>query len=215
MVLNSTLSAVVMLLSLLVMVAVVVFGTMWEVRVATRGRVAGFVRRGGTFLRLGSLLSLVLLIALVALWVRSYWKGDQFGYRTGGGGTKETVRTALASYSGRLEMRRDGWVGAGQQGWFLEGRYERPGYAMDRGFAGFEYRRLNSQLGWLWEVRVPMWAPAALLATTAAAQFTWWLRWRRRSRSGLCEVCGYDLRATPERCPECGTVRAAERAGMP
>ena len=56
-------------------------------------------------------------------------------------------------------------------------------------------------------VVAPYWALAILsgVAFLAGAGIAWRRRrLRRRLGSGLCPSCGYDLRATPGQCPECG-----------
>jgi hypothetical protein len=81
--------------------------------------------------------------------------------------------------------------------------------------------RVPRQPSFVWErgrrsvlVIVPYWA---LLAATLPlpAAYLWSARRRRRGRLrlrlGLCRRCGYDLRASPGQCPECGAdgARAA------
>jgi hypothetical protein len=52
---------------------------------------------------------------------------------------------------------------------------------------------------------IPHWAFAIIFAFPPAILLCRDLRRRRRLCHGLCTNCGYDLRATTDRCPECGT----------
>jgi len=55
-----------------------------------------------------------------------------------------------------------------------------------------------------WIVQVPCWS---LVALTLPVPLAWlWSLWRgRRYPAGHCHKCGYDLRESPGRCPECGS----------
>jgi hypothetical protein len=69
------------------------------------------------------------------------------------------------------------------------------------------HRRLDVARG-----SVPLWSVTAATAVLPLVWITMFVRHRlvRQSRrqSGRCLVCGYDLRASRGRCPECGTVSA-------
>ena len=72
------------------------------------------------------------------------------------------------------------------------------------------YAGLNG-LSHVWKFGVCLW-PVTLIELVLPIAWVWRRDKRRHHRlRGLCPRCGYDLRATPDRCPECGT--AATRNG--
>jgi hypothetical protein len=74
--------------------------------------------------------------------------------------------------------------------------------------AGFQYKVIRAMDRVGESIAVPYWFWTAISALMPPI----WVMRRRRNRerraAGRCQNCGYDLRATPDRCPECGTVPA-------
>ena len=117
--------------------------------------------------------------------------------------------------SGGLQLR-EGWSADGWDFTFNPHEpppiWERTGFRFSAQSDGFADMRQ-----WVHGVEVPLW----FIMLTALIGPAWWvwgmLKTRRRARRrarGQCESCGYDLRATPERCPECGReIVASEASG--
>ena len=172
-----------------------------------------------------TVVSLILLIATIWLWVRSYQRADylywfesqrpqtsRFEVRlfSGLGGVTFLARSWKPSFAHTYEA--GGWRQMGGRDWDVPqyaGGGATKGRAANRfGFA-FE-RRPDDSLGPFVRIVTPVWLLASVFAAIPLARLAArlapiargiWVRER-----GLCPGCGYDLRATPDRCPECGAA---------
>ncbi len=171
---------------------------------------------------LAAAVSLVMCVAMTAMWVRSYWIGDDIGMNTPAG-NRYFVRTG----AGQLVVDvSSGYTFGRDQPRFQSTPTERalkvvywvePDSFLSR--AGFAYisSTFDGPLGGTMMVRaavMPCWFALLLAAVTPAV---WAATRRRRSvhrarqdlARGVCPTCGYDLRGTPGRCPECGAIADA------
>jgi hypothetical protein len=159
--------------------------------------------------------SLVLFGVGIALWARSYSYRDYFQLRD--------RRHAISLEPGQIWIDitdRPYWGGRPYQsfearqtfnrghGRFFEVSDNKLNAGASHSALGFTYvRRVQTQdaVGFT-EIAVPWWLACLFFAVTPG---TWLLRRRRRRFPGTCLKCGYDLRATPHRCPECGTTASS------
>lgn len=153
-----------------------------------------------------TLLSLAFCAGFALLWHRSYAEADFVGR-----GTPARWYGAL-SMSGLIRVERGDYLG-GMDGWSRDS-YPTPdrlglrGEVEQRdtrrfGPVAFRHIRYDARRP-RWSVYVPHWLAVVLAAALPAAHVTITWRRRRRQRPGHCAECGYDMRATPRRCPECG-----------
>ncbi len=153
--------------------------------------------------------SLLIFVLLGALWVRSYWYLDEATYVVPRPAEADTLRWSVDSSPGVLSL---GYLDSPDIA-PLAGLDFRTRHAAltATGRWGFGYLHRSPVFGVvLWRLEFPHWAPMLAAAVLPAVGITRARRRQRRKRLGLCLKCGYDLRGSKERCPECGTAIPAQ-----
>lgn len=86
-----------------------------------------------------------------------------------------------------------------------------------RPLKGFQFAGVKFGGGWghnsmLWNLVIPFWLLTTIFAILPLCEIPlliFKLNKSLRHTRGLCPHCGYDLRASPDRCPECGRPATA------
>ena len=184
-------------------------------------------------LRAGTVLSLLLFVATLAVWVHCNC-GHTLVVMHNTPGRDESNYTVCSESDGLIITREHSLSmpvetpdpsDEAAQAQFRElafGRRTRTDFLGFRFVGGKPWlvQRVDGHALWGYssDLHVPIWFP---LTITAIAPLAWAARalaLRRqlhRRRMGLCPSCGYDLRATPGKCPECGAEPPAAGKAVP
>ena len=173
-------------------------------------------------LNLLTALSLLLFVAVVTLWVRSYRVNDRLniwpvGASPGGAECRSyNLRSGKGGMAFWISSRNGPPAPRYVVTWSHNAAYWYPMQAKEADGNMTRWNRLGFELRnhprWF-SVTLPYWPPAAALAALPALRLAGFVRRRKRVKRGLCPNCGYDLRATPGRCPECGAAASVSTTG--
>jgi hypothetical protein len=158
--------------------------------------------------------SLIVTVVAVVELVRSQFRSDTLSYGTVTWSPDESgvlVVRYFGSYWGSIGVSRLtiryvrqplGSRDAASLGWRYESQVQsQKGLAFNR----FEWHTYNpGGVDTIERLSLPWWCVAVAGSLLPAWAGLRTYRIRRRSKLSCCLTCGRDLRATPDRCPECG-----------
>ncbi len=159
------------------------------------------------------LLSLLCSMTIAYLWIRNDQYSDHADYYSSIAMSQRTKYVSIHSANGSVELRcgvatfTPEWQGWSVHSWTSmedgPGRQTATDYLQRFRritFVGFGFKLDKED----YFVALPYWFLMSLVLALPIWELARWRKIRRRRAKGLCLQCGYDLRASSGRCPECG-----------
>lgn len=163
---------------------------------------------------LAAVTSFVLFVGTGTLWVRSYWRADLCDVIRADVYIPDSNGVSGRHYWFYSDYGQVGLIVAvdtsewnDRPGWHARRYVDGPSPTASR-FHVASHWNWEEGVGWRWCPMLggPTWLLAMALAILPAGWGIGWRTRRRRRSAHACRSCGYDLRASPDRCPECGAA---------